>query len=69
MPRTKGIHQSKDTLAAQGIPHPVVCREGRGVRYFDCPHYDVCLDKAAKALWTGFTCAYCFFYQHQPRPS
>ncbi len=69
MPRTKGLQQSKDTHAAQGVPHPVACREGRGVRYFDCPHYDDCLDKAAKALWTGFTCAYCLFYQQQPRTS
>lgn len=44
------------------VPNPVACREGRGVRRFDCPHYDACLDKAAKGLWTGFTCAHCLFY-------
>lgn len=47
------------------VPHPVACREGRGVRYFDCPHYDDCLDKAAKGLWAGFTCAHCLFYQRR----
>ncbi len=44
-------------------PKPVLCREGRGVRHFSCLYYDYCLDKAAKAMWTGFTCAECIFYE------
>lgn len=65
MPRSKSVTQSKEAIASKPLkaaPHPVACREGRGVRFFDCPHYDNCLDKAAKALWTGFTCAHCPFY-------
>ena len=44
-------------------PNPVMCREGRGVRLFSCEYYDFCLDKAAKGMWSGFTCAQCPFYQ------
>ncbi len=66
MPRTRRATVSTTASRApnppQAVPNPVACREGRGVRHFDCPHYDACLDKAAKGLWTGFTCARCFFY-------
>ncbi|ROR01704.1 hypothetical protein [Desulfosoma caldarium] len=67
MPRTKTISQPKAPIASKSlkaVPHPVACREGRGVRFFDCTHYDDCLDQAAKALWTGFTCSRCPFYQN-----
>lgn len=67
MPRVKNLSQPTGAAALkplQAVPHPVACREGRGVRFFDCPHYDDCLDKTAKALWTGFTCAHCPFYLH-----
>jgi hypothetical protein len=40
-------------------PTPVVCKEGKGVRNFSCQHYDNCLDKAAKGMWSGFTCREC----------
>ncbi|SMC26105.1 hypothetical protein SAMN02746041_02534 [Desulfacinum hydrothermale DSM 13146] len=52
---------------AQPIPNPVLCREGRGIRHFACAHYDACLDKAAKAMWTGFTCVECAFYNSRDR--
>jgi hypothetical protein len=44
-------------------PHPVKCKEGRGVRNFDCRYYDSCLVKAAKNMWPGFTCARCEYYE------
>lgn len=43
-------------------PTPVLCREGRGIRHFSCLFYDFCLDKAAKGMWTGFTCTECIHY-------
>jgi hypothetical protein len=49
------------------VPNPVLCREGRGIRHFACVHYDACLDKAAKGMWTGFTCAECGFYNSRER--
>jgi hypothetical protein len=39
-----------------------MCKEGKGVRKFACPHYDDCLDKAAKGMWSGFTCRECVSY-------
>jgi hypothetical protein len=41
------------------IPAPMMCKEGKGVRNFSCPNYDNCLDKAAKGMWSGFTCKEC----------
>lgn len=41
---------------------PVMCKEGKGVRNFGCHNYDTCLDKAAKAMWSGFTCKECSCY-------
>jgi hypothetical protein len=43
-------------------PYPTMCKEGKGVRNFACPHYDDCLDKAAKGMWSGFTCRECVSY-------
>lgn len=39
-----------------------MCKEGKGVRNFACPNYDDCLDRAAKGMWSGFTCRECFSY-------
>lgn len=47
----------------QPIPNPVKCKEGKGLRNFDCLHYDDCLDKAAKGMWSGFTCEKCAYFQ------
>ena len=58
---TRGSFLDDSKLA----PNPVLCREGRGVRHFGCLYYDFCLDKAAKAMWTGFTCAQCAFYENR----
>jgi hypothetical protein len=69
MPRARTADASPNAprrSRVQAGPNPVACREGRGVRYFDCPHYDACLDKAAKGLWAGFTCAHCLFYLSRP---
>jgi hypothetical protein len=41
------------------MANPVMCKEGRGVRSFGCQFYDSCLDKAAKGMWSGFTCKEC----------
>ena len=43
-------------------PYPMMCKEGKGVRNFACPNYDNCLDKAAKGMWSGFTCRECCSY-------
>jgi hypothetical protein len=45
--------------------NPMLCKEGRGLRNFACQHYDACLDKAAKGMWSGFTCRQCEYYQHK----
>ena len=49
----------------KSMPNPVLCKEGKGLRNFGCTHYDVCLDKAAKGMWTGFTCKECIFYRQE----
>ncbi len=54
--------EKSSNQAPEPVPNPVLCREGRGVRHFACIHYDACLDKAAKGMWTGFTCIECAFY-------
>jgi hypothetical protein len=43
----------------RNMANPVMCKEGRGVRSFGCQFYDSCLDKAAKGMWSGFTCKEC----------
>jgi hypothetical protein len=43
-------------------PYPMMCKEGKGVRNFACPNYDGCLDRAAKGMWSGFTCRECCSY-------
>ncbi|SHE72111.1 hypothetical protein SAMN02745206_00746 [Desulfacinum infernum DSM 9756] len=59
--------QEPPTNGVDLVPNPVLCREGRGIRHFACVHYDACLDKAAKGMWTGFTCAECGFYNSRER--
>ncbi len=49
-------------LPAPPVPVPTRCKEGKGVRNFDCIYYEACLDKAAKGMWSGFTCAKCAYY-------
>jgi hypothetical protein len=44
---------------------PAMCKEGKGVRNFACQYYDSCLDRAAKAMWSGFTCKDCDCYSHK----
>lgn len=46
-------------------PAPAMCKEGKGVRNFSCQHYDNCLDKAAKGMWSGFTCKDCGLHSHK----
>ncbi len=61
----KESQQAVATAAPQAMPNPVKCKEGKGLRNFNCVFYDDCLDKAAKAMWPGFTCENCFYYQDQ----
>jgi len=50
-------------------PNPSMCKEGKGMRNFACQYYDTCLDKAAKAMWSGFTCKECpLHYQREEEP-
>jgi len=53
-------------MDAADTRNPVMCKEGKGVRNFGCPHYDACLDKAAKGMWSGFTCRECELYRQEP---
>ncbi|MBP8644553.1 MAG: hypothetical protein KBH99_00350 [Syntrophobacteraceae bacterium] len=49
---------------------PAMCKEGKGVRNFACQNYDICLDRAAKAMWSGFTCRDCAqYYQKEEEPA
>jgi hypothetical protein len=50
---------------AKKLQNPVLCKEGRGFRNFACQFYDFCLDKAAKGMWSGFTCKQCDWYQQR----
>lgn len=38
---------------------PAPIREGYGQRFFACPHYEACLDRACVDNWQGFTCEGC----------
>jgi hypothetical protein len=52
--------------SGRNMPNPTMCKEGKGVRNFACGYYDSCLDKAAKGMWSGFTCRECpFNYQKE----
>jgi hypothetical protein len=42
-----------------------MCKEGKGVRNFACQNYDTCLEKAAKGMWSGFTCRECPQYSQK----
>jgi len=61
MPRERAHSGQSLQIHAVGksTPNPVMCKEGRGERNFACQHYDVCLEKAAKGMWSGFTCKEC----------
>lgn len=54
--------KQKRPVAKKPAPYPIKCKEGKGVRNFDCKYYDDCLDKAAREMWPGFTCAECEDY-------
>jgi hypothetical protein len=54
--RGQMVHSGKE---GRNMANPTMCKEGRGVRNFACQFYDACLDKAAKAMWSGFTCKEC----------
>ena len=63
------MSRARQTVYLEGngrkILNPVLCKEGRGLRNFACQHYDACLDKAAKGMWSGFTCKQCDLYQQK----
>jgi hypothetical protein len=58
---TRGQSPQTDKNGKQSAA-PIMCKEGKGVRNFACQNYDNCLDKAAKAMWAGFTCKECTCY-------
>jgi hypothetical protein len=57
--RTHHAHSSLSDKTVKSRENPVMCKEGKGVRNFACEHYDACLEKAAKGMWSGFTCREC----------
>lgn len=57
--RPQGGQSLQIHSAEKNTLNPVMCKEGRGERNFACQHYDVCLEKAAKGMWSGFTCKEC----------
>jgi len=67
MPRER-VHRGQ-TFHSEGdcksVVGPVMCKEGKGMRNFACQYYDVCLEKAAKSMWSGFTCKECGNYQEK----
>ena len=64
MPKEKAhrVHSLQPDKGGTNTPEPVMCKEGKGVRNFACQHYDDCLEKAAKGMWSGFTCRDCDHY-------
>jgi hypothetical protein len=54
--RGHSVHSDKN---GRNLPNPTMCKEGKGVRNFACQNYDACLEKAAKGMWSGFTCREC----------
>lgn len=63
MPKEKGSRaQVSPEKTGKGPLCPTMCKEGKGVRNFACQHYDACLDRAAKGMWSGFTCKECDCY-------
>jgi hypothetical protein len=67
MPRERA-HSGPAALAqcaGKTSPNPMMCKEGRGERNFACQHYDGCLEKAAKGMWSGFTCKECGHFYHK----
>lgn len=61
MPKEKAYRgpSAQSEREGKSMENPVMCKEGRGVRNFACQFYDACLDKAAKGMWSGFTCKEC----------
>ena len=54
----------------KNTPNPMMCKEGRGERNLGCLNYDICLEKAAKGMWSGFTCKECsHYYQKEEEDS
>jgi len=64
MAKEKGVRgqPTQPERTDKDSPYPMMCKEGKGVRNFACPNYDNCLDKAAKGMWSGFTCRECASY-------
>jgi hypothetical protein len=64
MPRERVCrgHSAQTDKNGKTIPNPTMCKEGKGVRNFACQTYDICLEKAAKGMWAGFTCRECPHY-------
>lgn len=39
--------------------HTTIVKRSKHLKNLDCPHYNECLDMAAKLSWNGFTCKKC----------
>ena len=73
MPRERVCrgHSAQSDKNGKNTPNPTMCKEGKGVRNFACQTYDACLEKAAKGMWSGFTCRECPHYtqkEEEPQP-
>ncbi|NLI82546.1 MAG: hypothetical protein GX443_12800 [Deltaproteobacteria bacterium] len=64
----RGLSMNSDRTV-KNTPNPSMCKEGKGMRNFACQHYDSCLDKAAKAMWSGFTCKECTLHHQKEEES
>ena len=40
-------------------------KKGKGERFFDCPHYESCLNFAAIQNWKSFNCESCLFFKSE----
>lgn len=39
--------------------------EVEAIRWLDCPHYENCLDLAARGNWEGWTCMFCQIWKKE----
>lgn len=67
--RASRSNAAQSERCGKNSPNPTMCKEGKGVRNFACSYYDACLDKAAKGMWSGFTCKECQHNQQKEEES
>jgi len=47
------------TSPAKELQKELRCGNVDAHRYFDCPHYQKCLEEAGKKYWVSFSCCNC----------